>query len=323
MRPRARTAPMAARKSFAAAAVPSADPDDAAYRCRNCGANATGNYCSDCGQETSVALPSAGKFLREAAGRYIAFDGRFWRSLRGLLFRPGFLTREYFAGRRRRYVRPARLFVALSIALFAILQFSGNAPLIMETGAEARGDEAPVEQAGVDAETFGLHIDRDLNLGFDAAAWPQLAPLRSRVDAFNRLPRDEKIERLRAGVLRYAPYAAIGLLPVFALLLRIAYAGTRRSHPARPRLYAAHLVFGAHNHAFVFLAASLAQLIAFAPLRAALGIWMSIYALASMKAVYGGGWTGVVLRAAFIGVVYSIFFAIAIAGLLLAAVMLR
>ena len=42
-----------------------------------------------------------------------------------------------------------------------------------------------------------------------------------------------------------------------------------------------------------------------------------------MKAVYGGGWTGVVLRAAFIGVVYSIFFAIAFAGLLLAAVMLR
>ncbi|MGE5737383.1 MAG: DUF3667 domain-containing protein, partial [Betaproteobacteria bacterium] len=56
-----------------------------------------------------IALPSAGRFLREAAGRYIAFDGRLWRSLQALLFRPGHLTREYVAGRRRRYVRPARL----------------------------------------------------------------------------------------------------------------------------------------------------------------------------------------------------------------------
>ena len=73
-------------------------------RCNNCGGDASGNYCADCGQESSLALPTAGRFLREAAGRYVAFDGRMWRSLYALAFRPGFLTREYLGGRRRRYV---------------------------------------------------------------------------------------------------------------------------------------------------------------------------------------------------------------------------
>ena len=65
---------------------------DASERCRNCGSLAPGRYCAACGQETDIALPSAGRFLREAAGRYIAFDGRLWRSLQALLFRPGHVT---------------------------------------------------------------------------------------------------------------------------------------------------------------------------------------------------------------------------------------
>ena len=88
-------------------------------------------------------------------------------------------------------------------------------------------------------------------------------------------------------MLRHAPHAAIGLLPVFALLLAIAYAGSAGRHPLRPRRYAAHLVFGAHNHAFLFPAASLIVLIDFWPARMTLLMWMITYALASMKAVYG------------------------------------
>jgi uncharacterized protein DUF3667 len=317
-------------------AVPSLRAMDAQEdrHCRNCGIEATGHYCGNCGQETALALPSAGLFLREAAGRYIPLDGRLWRSLQALLFRPGHLTREYFAGRRRRYVRPARLFVALSIAFFAILRVTTSleyrddtGPVIVDTRqapvANAADREDLAQEANTGAEPLGLHVDRDFNLSFDARTLPLLAPLRSRVEAFNRLPREEKADRLLAGVLRYAPYAAIGLLPAFALLLKIAYAGRQRRYPSRPRRYAAHLVFGAHNHAFLFLALALAALIDFKPLRVTLIVWMVAYALLSMKVVYGGGWTGVVLRAIAVAAVYLVFFAVAVAGLLIAAVMLR
>ena len=90
--------------------------------CRNCGAPAPGAYCPACGQETRARLPTFAQFMREAAGRYVALDGRLWRTLGPLVFRPGFLTREYFAGRRRRYIRPARLFLVSSVLLFAALR---------------------------------------------------------------------------------------------------------------------------------------------------------------------------------------------------------
>jgi hypothetical protein len=301
-------------------------------RCANCDARIGGNFCASCGQETTLALPPAGRFIREAAGRYVAFDGRFWRSLHALLFRPGFLTNEYLAGRRQRYVRPARLFVALSIALFAILRFSAGAPIVVDTAADARTAEAIVkggdarnanaidDDAAADAAGVGVRVDPDLNVSLDIGSWRMLAPLRSRIAGFNRLSREDKVERLFTGMLRYAPYAAIGLLPVFALLLQIAYAGRRRRYPSRPARYAAHLVFGAHNHAFAFLAASLFALIPFGPLRATLAIWTVLYAFASLKAVYGGRWSGTLVRGAFIAAVYSVCFVVAIAGLLLAAV---
>lgn len=89
--------------------------------CRNCGAHAPGHYCPNCGQETRIALPTFPAFMREAAGRYVALDGRLGRTLASLVARPGFLTLEYFAGRRKRYIRPARLFLVLYLLLFAVI----------------------------------------------------------------------------------------------------------------------------------------------------------------------------------------------------------
>ncbi|HKU86112.1 MAG TPA: DUF3667 domain-containing protein [Casimicrobiaceae bacterium] len=294
----------------------------ASERCRNCGALISGNFCANCGQETAVALPPAGRFLREAAGRYVALDGRLWRTVGALLFRPGFLTSEYLAGRRRRYVRPSRLFVALSILMFAILGFTIDTPIVIGDSANASRASARRGDAPGD-ESVGKHLDRGLQIRVDPADAAWLAPVLARVDEFNVLSRDQKAERIRAGILRYAPYAAIGLLPVFALMLKIAYADSRRRHPRRPHEYAAHLVFGAHNHAFVFLAVSAAALVDVPWLRGILVVWMIAYGFLSMKAVYGGRWSGIVLRAAFVAVGYLTFFGIAIAGLLLAAIVLR
>src|SRR4029453_5676197 len=122
-------------------AAPAADP-----HCRNCGAVTDGNYCAECGQETQVALPTARQFMREATGRLIAWDGRLWRTLYALAFRPGFLTKAYIAGRRRYYVRPARLFLAMSLILFAVIRFelgtTGTGDLLIFDDPEARARSA-------------------------------------------------------------------------------------------------------------------------------------------------------------------------------------
>jgi uncharacterized protein DUF3667 len=296
-------------------------------RCRNCGARTSGSYCANCGQETALALPSAGTFLREAAGRYVAFDGRMWRSLHALLFRPGFLTREYFAGRRRRYVRPARLFVALSIAFFAVLRLASQGPAILDrnppgvpAGGEPQGATKPADRR---SDGFDIRIDEGHRLRIDTGGRAWLGPFAERLEAFDRLPGDERARQMRTGMLRHAPYAAIALLPLFALMLKLLYAGSSRRHPARPHRYAAHLVFGAHLHAFAFLAAMLYALVHVSAIRAVIAIWMIAYGLIAMKVVYGGRWPGVALRALVIALAYLLFFGLAVAALVVAAVALR
>jgi hypothetical protein len=261
--------------------------------------------------------------LREAAGRYVALDGRLWRTMSALLFRPGFLTREYFAGRRRRYIRPARLFLVLSVVLFAVLGWTGHAPSIVgkDLSRAEREEIAREEAAGKNAVSAAL--GRDLKLHMDIAGDSWLDPLRRRAEAFNELPIQQKAEQLFAGVLRYGPYAMVALLPAFALLMKLVYVGRARRYPLRPRRYAAHLVFGAHSHAFLFLIGVLVLAVQIPILRSALGVWAVIYLLWSMKTVYGGRWSGVLARAVVISLAYVICFAFAVAGLVIAAILLR
>ena len=53
-------------------------------------------------------------------------DSRVFRSLFPLYFRPGYLTLEYFAGRRVRYVTPFRLFFFLCLVAFFAIQLALN-----------------------------------------------------------------------------------------------------------------------------------------------------------------------------------------------------
>lgn len=293
-------------------ATPATGSDDAdASVCRNCGAAATAAYCPHCGQETRLRLPTLREFLREAAGRYVAIDGRFWRTVIALVSRPGFLTQEYLAGRRRRYIRPARLYLFATLIFFSVSRFFVTPVDLVKVHAD-NADEAKV-----------LSADK----GFDLQIQPgqSIAPpaVRERWNRFNDLGREAKAEQLRDGSLRYAPYAMFALLPAIAVLLKLIYLGRRRRHPRRPRVLGAHLVFAAYNHAFVFIAGTAMLLVPSRAVAVAIGGWIAVYLIGSMHAVYGGGWLGVLARAFVLATVYAVLLAVATVGLLLVAILLR
>lgn len=289
-------------------------------QCANCGAPVDGAYCQGCGQETRLELPTARAFLHDAFGRYVAFDGRLWRTLAPLLVRPGFLTVEYLAGRRRRYVRPGRLLLVLALALFAAMRVGSdrNEVLLMDDRAAAGVRDAAQARSG-DGQVVRIE-DLDVSLpGLDS---PWLAPLRERVAAFRALDPAQKSAHVFNGVNRYGPYAFVALLPFFAVLMQLAYLGRSRRYPGRPDRLAAHLVFGAHNHAFLALMLLAMVLTPVPALRFVLWLWVLAYLPLSMKAVYGGPWSGVVLRAMVVGVAYLVVFAVVIALLFALAVLL-
>jgi hypothetical protein len=93
--------------------------------CLNCGGLRIGTYCTACGQKAMPAAPTLNYFLHEITHELLNADGRIFRSLRLLVARPGFLTREIFAGRRASYVSPIRLYLIASVLAFGLRAFFG------------------------------------------------------------------------------------------------------------------------------------------------------------------------------------------------------
>lgn len=87
-------------------------------RCLNCGTALTGKYCVECGQPNHTYVAPLWETVEEFFGNHFGFDTKFFHSIVPLLIRPGFLTREYCAGRRERYIKPLRLYLFSSILFF-------------------------------------------------------------------------------------------------------------------------------------------------------------------------------------------------------------
>lgn len=83
--------------------------------CRNCGTALAGEYCHACGE----ARPHEHEFqwrhfLHDATHEFLHLDGKIFRTLWLLISRPGFLTSEYWEGRRTPYIRPLRLYIVIA-----------------------------------------------------------------------------------------------------------------------------------------------------------------------------------------------------------------
>ena len=96
-------------------AAPAPPAPTASARCHNCGTALAGPFCHACGQLDGPLDVPAREIARGAVGDAFAWDGRFWGTVRLLLARPGFLSAEWAAGRRVRYVAPLRLYVIATL----------------------------------------------------------------------------------------------------------------------------------------------------------------------------------------------------------------
>lgn len=86
--------------------------------CKNCGTKLDGMYCYQCGQYALDIEQPFWKYILQYFENVYQFDSKVWLTLYYLFTRPGFLTREFNAGKINSYVHPLRLFMFLSCLFF-------------------------------------------------------------------------------------------------------------------------------------------------------------------------------------------------------------
>lgn len=284
-------------------------PESAA--CLNCGqpfALPRPNYCPSCGQDTRERVPRLRELLRQFTGAYLSTEGALWRTLALLATRPGALTTEYLAGRRRRYVLPVRLYLSISLVLLLALRLA--APLEIDAS-KLKLEHQPDNFAILEWGGARAGVENGRFVCEQMPAW-----VCRRLE--RRLDLDPKAltREFDAAVGRFFSHwgtAMFVLLPLFA-------GWTQLAHLGRGLRYAEHLVFAVHVHSawFVLLLATLA---ANPAVTGTALLLMPLYHLLAARRVYGRGWWGTLWRAGFVAFAYGLTLAFTLAAVLVATVL--
>lgn len=187
-------------------------------RCRNCDARLgrDDRYCAACGQNIAEGgSRSLASLVRASVAEVSSLDSRLWRSLRGLLLRPGYLSRAYRSGRRRRYVSPIGLFLLGNLLFFL---------------------SPPVTDFQLSlAEQYEFQPYSDL-----------IAPWVDAVVAGSQRSFDDIAEAYRYRVVELAKLMVIVHVPLLAFV-------TLLTVPDKRFFYADHVVLGLHYFAFLMI----------------------------------------------------------------------
>jgi len=260
-------------------------------RCENCEAPLSGRFCASCGQRRDHFVPSVSHFLREATEDLTHADSRVWRTILALLFKPGFLTREFLSGRRARYLPPLRLYLVVSVVFFLVIGSTQHEPSVIQDSPATEGGKAkivtPLSQYGPfraqPGETPAQREKRVCHVDYDGPADSVIQPLLMKGCASVL---QDAGRTLFAAFVHNVPRAMFLFLPLLALVMMLMY-----WHPRR--YYVEHLLFFVHNHAFVFVLFTLVWLVSrLAPslehtVSDVADFYVLYYLFVSMRRVYG------------------------------------
>lgn len=266
---------------------------------------------------------SVGLLLRDAIEDQFAINSALPRTLGALVLRPGLLTAEYLAGRIARYIPPVRLYLVASVLFFLLLSLSSF--LRSESGPVGDGAIGSTEDLQVldvrildDGAYFGVQTDTEtapdtvivwLNLGHDRINERAAARIRELGGAS-----PGQIGRAVAtAALGRAPAGMFVLLPVFALLLKLAYARSGR-------FYVQHFIFALHTHAFAFLLLTLSLPFADTPVQGLVLLWIAAYSFLAMRRVYQGRFLGTFVRFLGLAFAYTMLLSVVMMGVVTVAI---
>lgn len=286
-------------------------------------------YCPACGQENKRHDVSLGEVLREAWDEIAKVDSKLLKTAVPLLFRPGFLTREFIAGKRVRYISPFKMYLIVSFFFFVALGWKaqdgiarnlarGQTTLAKEThrareekaAAEARrkakknattaAPPRPPQVTG--GQTKEKHGPFTVLVGDSRVG---LADLPDSVASYRaaqaKLPAAKRDEwRTQFGkhlliLFKSGNTASLvgGLFDagskMMFFLLPVYALLLKVLYIRSRRLYVEHFVYALHVHTVFFLFLTLELLVPIAGLRMVLAAAFLLYSFLSLRTVYGQG----------------------------------
>ena len=300
------------------------------------------NFCPNCGQQNEDATVSFKPLVADALSEMASWDSKLLRTVIPLLFRPGFLTNEFLAGRRIRYLSPLKMYLVISAVFFLILPFShltdnlqvdpGGISTHAATPHQKRisisddsersekvqivGDDVPLTALPKTVAAYDAR-QRDTHTPHHDGFWKALV---SRQVIKARANKQTFTQSVIQGLIGDLPKMMFVLLPLFALLLKMTYL-------RRKRLYIEHLIFALHSHAFLFILLTLAVLtpaVGVAPGLAweICAVLVPMYLLVALRRVYQQGWPKTAVKFLWLAFNYVILLSVAFAVTAVAAFLL-
>lgn len=101
-------------------------PERAEKTCLNCHAELVGRFCHVCGQENIVTKQDFWSLLKHFIYDVFHFDGKFFDTLKYLLFYPGKVPKEYTTGKRASFLDPIRMYLFTSAVFFLVFYATNN-----------------------------------------------------------------------------------------------------------------------------------------------------------------------------------------------------
>ena len=280
--------------------------------CLNCGTELMGRYCHACGQKDQERRLPVKHVFKEVLHDLWHLDAKIWETAKLLALRPAALTQEYLAGRRTRHVPPFRLYIFVSFVLFLLLSF--NSPVAPSLVYKKGGQSAPA--ATKTSETERTIASGPPSATENHAANQEKNPQAEAPETHGAKGLDGVLERgaqramkdphkAQSILFHNFPRAMFLLLPLFALLLQVAFWNKKR-------YFVEHMTFSLHEHTYAFLVFIAMWLLARLPWSwpgwISFGMFMTlpVHLGVGMKRMYGVGTLRTLLTGAVLTGVYAL-----------------
>ncbi|MCX8492415.1 MAG: DUF3667 domain-containing protein [Cyclobacteriaceae bacterium] len=280
--------------------------------CLNCRTKLLDTFCQHCGQKDIPQRQTLGELLTNFISSFWSYEGKFLKTIKFLVIKPGFLATEYNAGKRETYYHPARMYVFISFIFFLLLAVLPSDDLKKSMVNADFSDEEGRQETLSDSATSMVDSIKTVSKKNDNSDFTIIGNYKTRksYDSAQALLPQEKQdgwlmkrltlrsteinERYKGKSKEFASdfrdaffdnfsKVLFWLLPFFALLLKLFY--VRRDY-----FYSEHLVFSIYYYNFFYFAGSLQVIVNTIPVlewaSTFIGFWIVLYLFFAMKRMY-------------------------------------